>query len=148
MMKFVYFFFAALLLTASSPFTEKEFVTELNAVRAEHDLSPVKLDDRISLFAELYNKLNWQNGYVSHNHITEDEVFFLWNSAKCPLGIYDEILQSGDIYFMSSAKEAIKNFLNSPEHRPAILRKGAILIGIDIQYVNNLIFLTCYIYSK
>lgn len=103
---------------------ERALVQSVNAVRAENGLRPLQVDGALTRVARAYSTTMIRRGVFTHGAFAER---LAGSGARGPL--FGENLAWGTGAY-ASARNIVRNWMNSPGHRANLLRPGWTRIGI------------------
>ena len=117
--------------------TEKDILNDINKIREENNLKPLKLSKRLSSVATNYSREMADNSFFSHNSPINGTPYkrVLKSGVK-----FQKILEN--ISKASNLCMSHHEIINSPGHLRNILDKDIDKIGLGIFYSKNTVYLT------
>jgi uncharacterized protein YkwD len=119
--------------TASTQALETDVLADMNAVRAAHGLRPLTLSARLSAAARQHTVEMARRGYFEHS--SANGTSFDNRIARFyPVGQYRYWAVGENLLYSSpdvDAPDAVKMWMQSPEHRANILRKSWREVGLS-----------------
>ena len=116
---------------------ESGVLGQLNAIRRQHNLVPLRLNARLTLAAEQHSREMGEDGYFEHTSV-DGTAFWKRIGKWYPAGGYGYWSVGENLLWSSpdvDPKGALQLWMNSPEHRENILTARWREIGISAVHV-------------
>jgi uncharacterized protein YkwD len=138
----VFLALSAFYLNAEASYPEA-FAMEFNAYRFRHGLPRLPVDENLNNLAVSYAELMVEYGF-SHRILTELEFFALMqeHNAYGYSWVRELILK---MRLPITAQYSLLRFINSPNHKPAILDPSAIGVGVGHTVAGGVAYIVVYI---
>jgi len=112
---------------------ESRVLVDINRVRAEHGLAPLRLSTRLSAAASQHSREMARVGYFSHSS-ADGAAFWRRIARFYPSGGYSSWSVGENLLWSSpdvDAPGAIKMWMGSPEHRANLLNRSWREVGLS-----------------
>ncbi|HYZ79564.1 MAG TPA: CAP domain-containing protein, partial [Gaiellaceae bacterium] len=118
---------------------ESQVLVDVNRVRAEHGLRPLRLSPKLSAAATQHSREMGRRGYFSHDS-ANGQAFWRRIESFYPSNGYRSWSVGENLLWSSpdvDAAGAVKLWMHSPEHRANLLSAGWREVGLSAVHVDS-----------